>query len=137
MGIIIISFVDLLGTKNKKVSEIGLICIYTLSATHCRRTIVITCMFSCICCISNGSIFVIWIWSRNLFTYFVASLWHYCRRSSFLFWMLWDVNITFALVTVFHKVLIITTHNSTVVIYFCCLMYNTIICILIYMIWWM
>lgn len=132
------NFVFFIGValRNKKVSEIGLISIYALSATHSRRAIVITCMFGCICGVSDGIIFVIWIWSWNLFTYFVASLRNYSRRSSFLFWMLLNMNIPFALVTIFHIVLI-STHDPTVIFYFGWLMNNTIIRILIYMIWGM
>jgi len=134
MRIIIIPFDDLRSTKNKKVSEIGLICIYTLPATHCRRTIVITCMFGCVCGVSYGSIFVIWIWSWNLFTYFIAILRYYSWRSYFLFWMLLNMNISFAL-TIFHIVLI-SAHDSTIIFYFGCLMNYTIIRVLIYMIRW-
>ena len=138
MRIIIISFVhwELSRTKNKKVSEIGLVRIYALPATHSRRTIVITCMFSCICGVSNCSIFVIWIWSWNLFTYFIASLRHHCCRT-FWFWMsLLNMDVSFALMIVFHIVLI-STHDSTIVFYFRCLMHYTIICVLINMVRWM
>ena len=127
MGIIIISFVDLLGTKNKEVSEIGLICIYTLSATHCRRTIVITCMFSGICCISIRSFLIIWIWSWNLFTYFIASLRNYCTWSFFSRLASSLMNATFALVIrVFQVVLSVTTHYSLVCFYFRAGMNSTI-----------
>ena len=138
MRIIIISFVHLSRTNFKKVSEIGLVCIYTLSATHSRRTVVITCMFSCICGISNRSSFwIIWSRSRNLFTYFIASLRHYCRRTSFLFRMLLNMNISFALMIVFHIILIGSAHDSTVVFYFGSLMHYTIILVLINVIRWM
>ena len=120
------------GTKNKKVSEIGLICIYTLPATHSRRSIVITRMFSGICGVSICSFLVIWIWSWNLFTYFIASLRHDCRRSCFCrFLMLLNMNISFALMTVFHVILIGSAHNSTIVFYFGRLVWDTVICGLI------
>ena len=131
MRIIIIWIVHLNGTKNKKVSEIGLVCIYTLPATHGRRTIVITCMFRGICCISIRSFLIIWIWSWNLFTYFIASLRHYSWRSSFRFMLLLNMNVSFALVTILHIILIGSAHNPTIVFYFGTLMNYTVICVLI------
>jgi len=131
LRIIIIWIVHLNGTKNKKVSEIGLVCIYTLPATHGRRTIVITCMFGGISRISIRSFLIIWIWCWNLFTYFIASLRHYCRRSSFRFMLLLNMNVSFALVTVLHIILIASAHNSAIVFYFGRLMNYTVICVLI------
>ena len=133
MRIIIISFVHWYAQKNKT-SEIWLVSIYALSATHSRRTIVITCMFSCICSVSNCSIFIIWIWSWNLFTYFIATLRHYSSRS-LLFLILLNVNVSLALMIIFDIILIGSTHNPTIIFYFGWLMNNTIIWILINMIW--
>lgn len=119
---------------HNKVSEIGLVCIYALSSTHSRRTIVITCMFGSICRISIRSFLIICIWSRNLFTYFIASLRHHSWRSSFWFLMLLNMNVSFALMTVLYIILIGPTHDSTVVFYFWRLMHYTVICVLINMI---
>ena len=137
MRIIIISFVHWYAQKNKT-SEIWLVSIYALSATHSRRTIVITCMFSCICSVSNCSIFIIWIWSWNLFIYFIASLRNYGGRATLLFrvLMLLNMNVTLTLMIIFDVVLITATHNPTIVFYFGWLMNYTIICILINVIWW-
>ena len=125
-------------TKNKKASEIGLVSIYALPTTHSRGTIVVTCMFGCICCISYCSIFIIWIWSWNLFIYFIASLRNYGGRATLLFrvLMLLNMNVTLTLMIIFDVVLITATHNPTIVFYFGWLMNYTIICILINVIWW-
>jgi hypothetical protein len=81
-----------------------LICIYTLSTTHYWWTIIITGMLCCICSIC---IFISRIWSRYLFTYFIASL------------ILPLMNAALTLVIcVLYVVLVISTHYSLVVFYF-------------------
>lgn len=119
---------------------------FRISMTHSRRTVVITCMFGCICSISNGCIFVIWILSISpsqwimsgyLFINLIASLWHNCGRSSFRFRILYlNMDITFALMRIFYIILIASTHNSIMrsIFYLWCLMYYGIIHILIYVI---
>ena len=121
-------------TQSKIDSEIGLVCIYTLSPTHGWRSVVIICMFGCICSISYSSVFIIWIRSRNLFTYFVAILRGNCRWPILL--ILLNMNVSFTLLSVLHIVILSSTHYTAVRFYFRWLMNNTIIGVL-NVIWWM